>query len=95
MEIDKAVEFLLQSQARQESQLQSIRNLIESGIKLVITYQNDTNHRLNALLDAQIRTEEKMGRLEDRMSDLAEAQKKTEQKLQVLIDSFKKPNGNQ
>ena len=88
MDVEKALGFLVENAAKHESQLQRIRDLIEGGIKLVVTYQSDTNRKFDALLDAQLRTETGLARL-------AEAQAATEAKLQSLIDSLQLPrNGH-
>jgi len=103
------MEFLLEGQARHESQIQVIRNLLEDWMKLVVSYQTKadenqtkTDEKLAALMDAQLRTEGHLGRLteaqavtERKLTELAEAQKTTELKLQSFLDSMKNPrNGN-
>ncbi len=88
MDMERSIEFLVENAARHEAQLQGIRNLIEGGMKMIVSFQSETNRRLDALIDASLHTEE-------RLSRLADAQTRTEQKLQSLIDSLKNPpNGN-
>src|SRR5207302_9173660 len=105
----KTMEFLLEGQARHESQIQVIRNLLEDWMKLVVSYQTKTNEKqaaldekLAALMDAQLRTEAQLertdaqlARTDAQLAQLAEAQKITELKLQTFLDSMKSPkNGN-
>ena len=98
MDIERSIEFLLQQEVKAEVQLQSIRDLVRDGMKLVITHQTETNRRLDALIDAQLRSEERISRLaeaqlitEQKVARLADAQETTERKLQALIDSLKQP----
>ncbi|HXP87692.1 MAG TPA: hypothetical protein VN841_23365 [Bryobacteraceae bacterium] len=88
MDMERSIEFLIESAARHEGQLQRIRDLIEGGIKLVVASYSELNRKTDALLDAQLRTETSVARL-------AEAQRVTEEKLQGLIESLKNPrNGH-
>jgi hypothetical protein len=95
MDIERAVEFMVQQQARTEVQLQAIKDLLQGGIKLVTSYQGETNRRLDALLDGQLRSEEKIAKLADAQLKLATAQEATERRLQALIESLTKTNGQQ
>jgi hypothetical protein len=82
MDIEKAVEFLLEGQAKHEAEIKAIRKVISGGLKLVVKYQTRTNEKIEALLDAQLRTEASLGRL-------AEAQTKTELAVRAMLDSMK------
>ena len=96
------MEFLLEGQARHESQIQVIRNLLEDWMKLVVSYQTKTDETLSALMNAQLRTDAQLertdaqlARTDAQLAQLAEAQKITELKLQSFLDSMKSPkNGN-
>jgi len=95
MDVEKTMEFLLEGQARHESQIQVIRNLLEDWMKLVVSYQTKTDETLSALMNAQLRTEAQLERTDAQLAQLAEAQKTTELKLQSFLDSMKNPrNGN-
>ena len=102
MDVEKTMEFLLEGQARHESQIQVIRNLLEDWMKLVVSYQTKTDETLSALMNAQLRTEAQLertdaqlARTDAQLAQLAEAQKITELKLQSFLDSMKSPkNGN-
>ena len=109
MDVEKTMEFLLEGQARHESQIQVIRNLLEDWMKLVVSYQTKTDETLSALMNAQLRTEAslerlaaaqastdlKLDRLAVNLARLADAQAITELKLQTFLDSMKSPkNGN-
>ena len=84
----RAMTFLVESAAKHEVQLQRMRDVIERGMRIIVTFQTESSRKLDALIDAQLRPEEKL-------AQLANAQAGTEQKLQGLLDFFKKPNGNQ
>jgi hypothetical protein len=88
MDLEPSIEFLIENAARHEVELQRMRELIEAGIKLVITSQSETNRRWDALLDAQLRTESQIARLAEAQTALANAQAGTGQRLQKLIDSL-------
>ena len=102
MDVEKTMAFLLEGQARHESQIQSIRNLLEGGVKLLNSYQTKTNETLAILMDAQLRTEASLERLsvaqattDLKLNRLADLQAITELKLQIFLDSLKNPkNGN-
>jgi len=97
MEVEKAIEHILQIQAaaegrmdKMERQLGAISNLMRTGIKLVINIreaQNTAEYKINALIDAGQRTEQ-------RLAELAEAQTVTERKLASFIDALKKNKTN-
>jgi len=98
MDLDKAIEFLVESQAKHEahlqgidSQLKAIRKVISGGLKLVVKGQTDTNRKFEALLDAQLRTEASIARLAEAQARTADAQSRTEQELRSLLDSLKHP----
>ena len=78
MEMEKAVELLLESAARHESQLQAIRDVIQGGINMVVSFQAETNRKFDVLIDAQLRTEASLARLaevtETKLARLSEAQ---------------------
>ena len=95
MDIDKAIEFLLEGQVKHEAEIKAIRKVISGGLKLVVKYQTRTNDKLDALLDAQLRTEASLGRLAEAQAGLTHAQTRTEKELRTLIDSLKHPkNGH-
>jgi hypothetical protein len=101
MDLEKAIEFLVESQANHEAhlqgidaQLKAIRSVIQGGLKVVTKYRTETNRRFDALLDAQIRTEEHLARLAsgqaqmaNGQSQFADAQARTEEKLARLADA--------
>jgi len=92
MDLQKAVEFLIESQAKHdaelqaiESQLSTLRELVENGTNLLVKYQQVTDNRLQLLIEARVRTEENLGRLADAHLRLAEAQAITAEKLLNLV----------
>ena len=109
MDVGRTIEFILEQQAKTETRLDAISKLLQGGMDMLLRFQTTTNDRFNALLDAQLRAEARMDRLEGKMAELAEAQtrldgkvaeladaqKVTELKLQAFIDSLRRGgNGN-
>jgi hypothetical protein len=109
MDVEKTMEFILESQAKHESEIQAIRTLLKGGIKLLNSYQTKTNEKLAALIDAQLRAEVRLDRTDAQIAKLADAQAMTdlklnrvadlqattELKLQIFLDSLKNPkNGH-
>ena len=84
MDVEKTMEFIRESQAKHESEIQVIRNLLKGGIKLFKTNQAKLNEKLAAIKEAQLRTDAQFARL-------AEAQAITERKRQSFLDSLKNP----
>jgi hypothetical protein len=88
MEVEKAIEQILQIQAaaegrmdKMERQLGTISNLMRTGMKLVINIrevQKTAEFKINALIDSGQRTDH-------RLTQLAEAQAISEQKLYQRI----------
>lgn len=97
MDIAKTIEHILQIQARAEArmdrtdrQLEAIRKLLHSGMKLVVRIgeaQKAADYKINALIDAQQRTDRRLDRL-------AEAQQKTDHRLDRLIEAMLKRGGD-
>jgi hypothetical protein len=96
VDVEGTIQFILESQAKAEARmgvidarLDSITKLVKQGMRLLVTFQTETNSKINALMDAQLHTDVKL-------EQLAEAQKVTELKLQLLFDTLRKNrNGDQ
>jgi len=100
MDIERTIEFILQMQAKQaESQVKhvarmdtldrrmdGVTKLLQQGMKILVSFQKETDRKFTALVDSQLRTDAAL-------EQLAKAQKVTEQKLQRLIDR-RSPNGH-
>jgi hypothetical protein len=94
MDIERTMEFILQSHAKSEARadkfdkrLDAIRKLVETGMRMLVKIEktqldskNDFDRRFKELVEAQKET--------------AAAQKKTDQKLDRLIDSWTKRGTN-
>ena len=93
-----------------DGRLDSITKLIKQGMRLLVkfqgeatAFQTETNSKINALVDSQMRTDAKLEqvaaaqlRTDVKVAELAEAQKVTELKLQAFIESLRKSrNGDQ
>lgn len=48
--------------------MDGVTKLLQQGIQLLLNFQTETNHKINVLVDAQLRTEEKLQRFIDRQS---------------------------
>lgn len=73
------IEFIINQQAQFSSDLERVKDLI---VQLAVTGRDrfaDHDRKISALLDAQIKSE-------DRLARLAEAQAQTDQRLRALID---------
>ena len=97
MEVEKAIEHILQIQAaaegrmdKMERQLGAISNLMRTGMKLVINIregQKTAEFKIDALIDSGQRTDQQL-------AELAKAQANTERKLASFIDALKKNKTN-
>jgi cytoskeletal protein CcmA (bactofilin family) len=100
MDVERTTEFILDSQAKQAAHMDAIdrrmdgvTKLIQQGTRLTMSFQKDTNHKIDALIDGQLRADARLEqsekaslRVDAALEQLAKAQKATEQKLQRLID---------
>jgi hypothetical protein len=95
MEVEKAIEHILQIQAaaegrmdKMERQLGAISNLMRTGVKLVINIreaQKTAEFKINALIDSGQRTDHRLAeagqKFDQKMATLAEAQAKSDQRF--------------
>ena len=79
MDVQKTMEFILQQQAKAESQMAAIRKLIQTGMRMIV--KNEELIKKN---------EESIKELAVAHKELAAAQKITETKLQGLIDALRR-----
>ena len=82
MDVEKTIEFILEHQAKTDTQLEAIRKMIRVGMRMIVRIgqaQDRTDQQIAKLTDSQARTDVKM-------AELADAQKVTEQKFQALLD---------
>jgi hypothetical protein len=91
--IQKQIEFIIEQQAQFASDIQQLReaqatteNLLGRLAAVTTAGFKDLNEKVSILVDAQIRTEEKVSSLAEKMTEMAEAQTHTDQRLNVLID---------
>jgi hypothetical protein len=111
MDIEKTMQFILESQARSEEnharamqrmdkfdkQIKATENLVRAGIKLVVKYRAEQkesdrtfNAKVNVLVDAQIRAEERMKKHEEWLKKHDEWLKKHDERF----ERFMRRNGN-
>ena len=98
---DKRVDAV---EKRLDKRMDAIAKLLQQGMRMLVTYKADTDRHINALVDAQMRTESKMEqlaeaqkgaearfeRLDAQMAELAAAQKDTQKTLKAFIESLHK-----
>jgi hypothetical protein len=122
MDIEKTMEFILQSQARSEEnharferdharamqrmdkfdkQIKATENLVRAGTKLVVKYRAEQkesdrtfNAKLNALVDSQMRAEERMNRYDERMRKHGEWLRKHDERFERFMEMMRGRNGN-
>jgi len=85
VDVEKTIEFILEHQAKTDTQLEAIRKLIRVGMRMIVRIgqaQERTDQQIAKLTDSQARTDVKM-------AELADAQKVTEQKFQALLDTLR------
>ena len=77
-----------------ERRLDATLKLVQTGMKMLVKMQQETRdfkketqHAINALIAAQMRTDEKL-------DQLAAAQKRTDAKFERLIDALTRNRGN-
>jgi hypothetical protein len=129
MDIEKTMEFILQSQARFEQnqarfeenharfeqdharamrrmdkfdkQIKATENLVRAGMKLVLKNRAEQkesdrtfNAKLNALVDSQMRAEERMNRYDERMKKHEEWLRKHDERFERFMEMMRGRNGN-
>jgi len=75
---------------RLDKRMDAIAKLIQQGMRMLVTQKADTDRRINALVDAHMRTEAKMEDLAIAQKELAVAQKDTQKTLKAFIGSLQK-----
>ncbi len=85
-ERQRQMDFILNQQAALVSSQQKADERITRIENVMVRYYEDTSTRLNALIDAQIKTEENVAHLAAKMTELAESQTHTDKRLDALID---------
>jgi hypothetical protein len=80
MDVERNIEFIVEMQAKQAAHLDAqaahmdaidrrmdgVTKLLQQGMQLLVNFQTETNQKINALVDAQLCTEEKLQRFIDR-----------------------------
>ena len=86
----KAETRLSATEKRLDKRMDAIAKLIQQGMRMLVTQKAETDRKINALVDAQMRGEARMERLDEKMEDLAVAQKDTQKTLKAFIESLHK-----
>ena len=99
MDVERTIEFILQSQAKAEirmdktdKRIDGITKILQQGMRMLVK----TDTRLAELAQAQKRTDAQFAELaqaqkrtDARFAELAQAQKATERSLKAFIDSLR------
>ena len=92
-ERQRQMDFILNSQERSERRLDRLERTLKMLVSIGRRERRDWRERHGALVDAQIKTEDKMQELAEAQRHLAEAQKRfiqsqehTDRRLDALID---------
>ena len=67
--------------------IRATADLLRAGMKMFLETRKETNYKLNALIDAQIRGEERQRRHE-------EAMRKSDEKFNRLLEMLRRKNPN-
>jgi chromosome segregation ATPase len=86
----KAETRLSATEKRLDKRMDAIAKLIQQGMRMLVTQKAEFDRKINALVDAQMRGEARMERLDERMEELAAAQKDTQKTLKAFIASLQK-----
>ncbi|MBK5291334.1 MAG: hypothetical protein JJE04_06645 [Acidobacteriia bacterium] len=62
-------------QAATEKRFDAISKLLQTGMRMLVDYQKETNTRMNTLIDAQMRNEESIRKTDDRFNRWLDAQR--------------------
>lgn len=79
MNVEKTMEFILQQQAKAESQMAALRTIVRAGMKMIVKQ----GEQIGKLAAGQ-------KELTEEVKNLARAQSITEAKLQGLIDATRR-----
>jgi len=71
------------TEKRLDKRMDAISKLLHQGMRMLVTYQDETKEKINALIDSQMR-------LDAKMEELAAAQKDTQRTLKAFIASLQK-----
>lgn len=97
MNVERTMEFILNSQAKHaarmdvlDQRMNGVTKLLQQGMRLLVSSKKETDQKINALIDSQLRTDARMEAAQSRtdraLRELAEAQKVTEKKMQAFLN---------
>jgi hypothetical protein len=75
----RKMDFIIEQQAKSEQRISRLERVMKLAIRAGLRERRDTRHNINALINAQLHTDEAMAKL-------AEAQAHTDERLSALID---------
>ena len=96
MDVERTIEFLLEQAAKHDARMEQIEEklqrtdeLLIRGAKMLVSNQEairETDRRISALVDAQMKTDQSMTEMKQSVTDLAKS-------VQTFIDSMRGGNG--
>ncbi len=89
-DLQKQLDFMVEQQARLTVNQEKADERLTRFENIVANAYVDMRDRVNALVEAQVKSEEKIGALADSQKNLLEAQLATEERLNVLINVFER-----
>ena len=84
-DMQKKMEFIIDQQAQLVVNQEKADERLTRLENVVVRFYEDTGAKFNALIDAQMRTDSRMGQLTEKMTELAEAQVRTDERLNTFI----------
>jgi DNA repair exonuclease SbcCD ATPase subunit len=107
--IQKQMEFIIEQQAQFTVDIQQLREGIQQLHEVQANTENllgrlaaattagfkELTEKVSSVIDAQIKTEENVSSLAQRMTELAESQAHTDQRLNVIIDIIREGRNGQ
>ncbi len=92
VDVQRTIEFILQSQAKTETRLTGITKIMQQGMRMLVKIEASVTELAQAqkrteamLAESQKRTDARFAELASEMKELAKAQKTTERTLQAFI----------
>ena len=109
MNVERTIEFILETQARADARIESITKLMQRGVRMLVRtdgrlakLSERTELKFSELAEAQkgLAKEQKelakaQKRTEASIAELADAQRATERSLKAFLDGFRHPPNGQ
>jgi hypothetical protein len=77
------------SQEKSERRMDRLERVVKGVIRAGLRERRETREKINALVDAHVRTEAALARMAEAQTEMAQAQTHTDKRLDALIDIVK------